>query len=136
MSDNLSTDNTQDARYSVVTIIATQEQQEGGNFLLELTSALNGVGVKIGRAVIQSCKSCGTPVADADFPADDEHSRLYKVWGTDRCVVSGLRYNLASACRVVSLWTFRHMGMRVMSHSITIDGSITLIVTLGCMWIT
>lgn len=79
-------DNTLDERYSVITIMATQEQQERGNFLLELTSALNGVGVKIGRCIIQSCKSCGTPVNDPDYPADDENARLYKVWGTDRCV--------------------------------------------------
>ena len=45
------------------------------------------VGVRISRAIIQSCNDCGTPVADADFPSGDEHGRLYKVWGTDRCGV-------------------------------------------------
>ena len=54
------------------------------NFLLELASALNGVGVKIGRAIIQSCQECGTPVKDPDFPSEDEAGRLYKIWGTDR----------------------------------------------------
>ena len=43
------------------------------------------VGVRISRAIIQSCTECGTPVADPDFPSGDEHGRLYKVWGTDRC---------------------------------------------------
>ena len=69
----------------MVTIIATRQQQERVNFLLELTSALNGVGVRIGRAIIQSCTDCGVPVADPDFPTEAEHGRLYKIWGTDRC---------------------------------------------------
>ena len=46
------------------------------------------VGVRISRAIIQSCNDCGTPVADPDFPSGDEHGRLYKVWGTDRCEMS------------------------------------------------
>ncbi len=43
--------------------------------------------MRISRAIVQSCTDCGTPVADPDFPHEDEHGRLYKVWGTDRCAV-------------------------------------------------
>lgn len=84
----------------MVSIIATRAQQERVNFLLELASALNGVGVKIGRAVIQSCRECGTPVKDPDFPTEDEAGRLYKIWGTDRSVCRSLEALEESGGRV------------------------------------
>jgi hypothetical protein len=48
----------------------------------QVASAISGAGVRIGRAIIQSCKDCQITVDDEDF---DGSARLFKFWGTDRC---------------------------------------------------
>jgi hypothetical protein len=96
---NVTVDNSLDDKLSVITIFAPQQRQERlpRNALLEIASCINGCGIKIYRAVIQSCSDCGVPVADDDFAqAEKTGTRLYKIWGTDRADKK-LDYGRASA---------------------------------------
>lgn len=43
-------------------------------FLLEVASALSGIGVLISEAIIQGCTSCGTPVEEEDFDKRCAHT--------------------------------------------------------------
>lgn len=66
--------------YSVVSVVSEPNKK---GFLLELASAMTGLGVIIHEAIIQGCTDCGGPEVDKGF----EHStgrRLFKFWVTDR----------------------------------------------------
>jgi len=83
----ITVDNDADPDRTVITIFAPSQRDKRlpRSALLEIASCINGVGVRISKAVIQGCSDCGVPIEDEDFRKAEQHgARLYKVWGTDR----------------------------------------------------
>ncbi|KAK9830186.1 hypothetical protein WJX72_010186 [[Myrmecia] bisecta] len=75
---NILVDNQEDEKYTIVTF--NEATEKGGN-LLEVASAMTGVGVTIAEAVIQGCTQCGGPEM-GEF--NSAKGRLFKFWVTDR----------------------------------------------------
>lgn len=72
--------NKEHAEYSVVSVVSEPGKY---GFLLDVASAMSGLGMVIHEAIIQGCTSGGGTETDADFdPATG--SRLFRFWVTDR----------------------------------------------------
>ncbi|KAK9801981.1 hypothetical protein WJX73_005969 [Symbiochloris irregularis] len=78
--ERFSVNNAEHEKCSIVRIATDQ----GPGALLQIASAMSGVGVSIHEAVIQGAEqSCGAPKADPHFDAA-KRGRLFQFWVTDR----------------------------------------------------
>lgn len=77
--DNVKVINNEHEQYSVIRLGGSY----GPGALLQIASAMTGVGVSIHEAVIQGCTQCGAPEVDPNFD-HGARNRLFKFWVSDR----------------------------------------------------